>query len=94
MLLLRARVDEDIVDAYHGFLVQKFMQDLVYHVLEDNWGVGQPERYNRIFIQPVTNAQNCFLLVKFLDTNEVIPVLEYLFRENLRPIHPVAKIGH
>lgn len=75
MPFLVVRIEAYIIEVYHDALDQKFLEDLIYIVLEDAGRVSKPEWHNGEFSQPITSAESTLPLVSFLNAAQAIHVL-------------------
>jgi hypothetical protein len=83
------RVYKDIIEVDNIINIDKTYQCFINIDLESRRRVRKPERYDDIFVMPVTSAERRFLLVVFADSNAVIRIPKVEFKEYSDPAQAV-----
>ncbi|CAJ0957311.1 unnamed protein product [Ranitomeya imitator] len=65
------RVDENMIQIDYGRGGKHIPEDIVHKVLENGWGITEPEGHHQIFIVPIPGVKSRLPFVPLTDANQV-----------------------
>ncbi|CAJ0923669.1 unnamed protein product [Ranitomeya imitator] len=76
------REDENIIQIDYDRGGEHIPEDVVHKVLENGWGITEPEGHHQIFIVPIPGVKSRLPFIPLTDANQVIQEKQYLWIEN------------
>ncbi|CAJ0965043.1 unnamed protein product [Ranitomeya imitator] len=71
--IAKERVDENIIQIDYDRGGEKIPEDVVHKVLENGWGITEPEGHHQIFIVPIPGVKSRLPFIPITDANHVNP---------------------
>jgi hypothetical protein len=88
------RVYKNIIEVDNTANIDKTYQYFININLESRRRVRKPERYNDVFVIPVTDTKRHFSLVAFTDFNTVISISKIEFKEYFNLAQAVQRFAN
>ena len=73
------RVDEDVIQVDEDTYIENVREDVIHEVLKSCWCISQTEGHNTPFKSAIVGVEGGFPFITFMDSNEVVGVLQVDF---------------
>ncbi|CAJ0957398.1 unnamed protein product [Ranitomeya imitator] len=83
------RVDENIIQIDYDRGGKHIPEDIIHKVLENSWGITEPEGHHQIFIVPIPGVKSRLPFVPLMDANQV--ALDSLIKDKELVVKPADK---
>ena len=94
MLLFILKVDKDIIKIYNHKYIKVFPKYIINYSLKYHWGVSKPKRHYQVLKKSKLSVKYYFLLIFFLNSNEVICSFKVKSSKDITASKPILQLIH